>query len=150
MRDPRILFGATIAIVLLGVYAFAVIEAIWVALSDSPGTLGTGFSYTLETVGGLVSALVVVELAITRPGDPIGVRSTTGATDEAATAGQKRAIAIIGTAYVLVWILLGVAAYVVGAMLYPDKVQPLTDFGQTWLGLAVAAGYAYFGIGPRS
>ena len=32
-------------------------------------------------------------------------------------------------------------------MLYPDKVKALTDFGQTWLGLAVAAGYAYFGIG---
>jgi hypothetical protein len=138
------LFGATIAIVLLGVYAYAVIEAIRVALSGTPDMLGSGFSYTLETVGGLVSALVVVELAITNPGDPIGGRSTGEASNGVG------AVAIVGTFYVLVWILLGLAAYVVGAMLYPDKVTALTDFGQTWLGLAVAAGYAYFGIGPRS
>jgi hypothetical protein len=144
MRDPRLLFGATIAIVLLGVYGYAVIEAIRVALADTPGDLGNGFSYTLETVGGLVSALVVVELAITNPGDPIGVRST------GERANGTGAVAVIGTCYVLAWILLGLAAYVVGAMLYPDKVKALTDFGQTWLGLAVAAGYAYFGIGPRS
>jgi hypothetical protein len=150
MRDLRFSFGATIAIVLLGIYAYAVIEAIRVALSDTPGNLGIGFSYTLEIVGGLVSALVVVELAITKPGDAIGVRSAAAATNEVATVEENRAAAIIGTVYVLVWILVGLAAYVVGAMLYPDKVKALTDFGQTWLGLAVAAGYAYFGIGPRS
>ena len=110
MRDSRALFGATIAIVLLGVYAYAVIEAIRVALSETPEFFGNGFSYTLETVGGLVSALVVVDLAITKPGDPIGIRSTNAGTDGIATAAGKRAAAIIGTVYVLVWILLGLAA----------------------------------------
>jgi hypothetical protein len=46
----------------------------------------------------------------------------------------------------MVWVALGVSAYVVGAMWYPDALKPLTDLGQSWLGLAVAAGYAYFGI----
>ena len=150
IRDTRVLFGATIAIILLGLYAYAVIEGIRIAIFNTSETLGTGFSYTLETVGGLVSALVVAELAVTRPGDPVGVRSTGAEIDDTAKGGKTRLSTIVGTTYVLVWSVIGLAAYVVGAMLYPDRVKPLTDFGQTWLGLAVAGGYAYFGIGRES
>jgi len=50
--------------------------------------------------------------------------------------------------YLVVWVIAGVAAYVVGTMWYPGKLQPLTDLGQSWFGLAVAAAYSYFGISP--
>ena len=51
--------------------------------------------------------------------------------------------------YLLVWVLVGLAAYLVGTMWYPGKLKHLTDLGQAWLGLAVAAAYAYFGISAR-
>lgn len=52
--------------------------------------------------------------------------------------------------YLLIWVITGLAAFVVGSMQHDRVLQPLTDLGQSWLGLAVAAGYAYFGIKPQS
>jgi hypothetical protein len=145
--NTRLLFGGIIALVLLALYAYALVEAIRLALSPHPADLGSGLSYTLSTIGGLVSALVITELAITRPGDPPGVRSLIAPANQPPPApSTTRTVGIIGLIYVLVWIALGVAAYVVGAMQHPEKVKALTDFGQAWVGLAVAAAYAYFGI----
>jgi hypothetical protein len=48
------------------------------------------------------------------------------------------------------WIGMGFAAFVVGELWFPDKVPALTTFAEAWLGLAVAAGYAYFGIEPST
>jgi len=42
----------------------------------------------------------------------------------------------------------GFAALLVGVMLYPDSSATLSEIGTTWLGLAVASGYAYFGLNP--
>ena len=44
-----------------------------------------------------------------------------------------------------VWTLVGLAALLVG-LNYPDELQSLTNLRQSWLGLAGAAGYSYFGI----
>jgi hypothetical protein len=150
MKDTRLIFGGTIAIILLGLYAYSLTEAIRLALADNPGTLKPGFATTLSTVGGLVSALVIAELAIVRPGEAPVVRTLTPADPNAPPPSDaaKRNVAIISTLYVLVWLVLGLAAFIVGAMLHAGKVQPLTDFGQAWLGLCVAAGYSYFGIRP--
>jgi hypothetical protein len=38
---------------------------------------------------------------------------------------------------------------IVGLMMYPDASQTLANLGTTWLGIAVSAGYAYFGIKPQ-
>jgi hypothetical protein len=43
----------------------------------------------------------------------------------------------------VVWVIAGLAAYVIGTMWYPWKSEPLTDLSQSWLGLAVAAAYSY-------
>lgn len=153
MANSKVIFGAMIAIVLLGLYAYSLLVAVGVALCAPAkdqicGTFGPGLGHTLTTVGGLVSALVIAELAISKPGDPPAVRvlSAGGPNASPPSASSIRAVSWIGSIYVLVWVLLGLAAYVVGAMLHPDKVQALTDFGQAWLGLAVAAGYAFFGV----
>jgi hypothetical protein len=47
-----------------------------------------------------------------------------------------------------VWVFNGLVALIIGVMLFPNANQTLSDAGTTWLGLAVAAGYAYFGIKP--
>ena len=52
--------------------------------------------------------------------------------------------------YLAVWIFTGLWAFIKGVMVHPKVLQPLTDLGQAWLGLAVASGYAYFGIKPRT
>jgi hypothetical protein len=38
---------------------------------------------------------------------------------------------------------------IVGLMTYPDASQTLAILGTTWLGIAVAAGFAHLGIKPQ-
>jgi uncharacterized membrane protein len=99
----------------------------------------------MTTVGGLVSALVIAELAITKPGEAPVARALSSDDVPAGVTATRVLIGVTGV-YLLVWVLTGLAAYVVGVMWYPAKEQHLTDLGQAWLGLAVAAAYAYFGI----
>jgi hypothetical protein len=133
--------GGGIALILLGLYAYSVIAAILIATGPEGVELKTGFMNTMNTVGGLVSALVISELAITEP----------GAMPAARIAGGKGVSSLwaqyVVVYYIAAWALLGLAAYVVGVMLHEGVVPALTDFGSAWLGLAVASGYAYFGLG---
>jgi hypothetical protein len=143
-NEMKVIFGGLIAMALLGLYVYSVLVAIMLAQSSGGGALNSGIILCLTTIGGLVSALVIAELAITQPGAAPNV-SNFGPARES----SGRAATIIGwvsAAYVGVWILLGLAAFVVGVMIHPAKVQSLTDLGQSWLGLAVAAAYAYFGL----
>jgi hypothetical protein len=145
-------FRGLIAVILLGLYVYTVYDAIVVA--RCVGTSGcaqftadsftSGFSHTMSSVGGLVSALVIAALAGTKPGESPTTRVVGGALE----ALPKLSSAVAGL-YLLVWVITGAAAYVFGAMLYPTELQPLTDLGQSWLGLAVAAAYSYFGISPE-
>src|SRR5262249_5107503 len=73
------LFGGLIAVLLLGLYVYTVYDAIMVA--RCLGTSGCaeyttesftwGFSHAMSLVGGLVSALVIAALAVTKPGEPL-------------------------------------------------------------------------------
>jgi hypothetical protein len=146
----KLVFGGLIAVILLGLYVYSVLFAISVvACISRPGcsaltaaSFTDGFGSTMTTVGGLVSALVIAELAITKPGEAPVARALAATASARATGTLK---ALTG-AYLLVWVIVGLAAYVVGAMWYPGTLKPLTDLGQSWLGLAVAAAYAYFGV----
>src|SRR6185503_3947591 len=146
----KLVFGGLIAVILLGLYAYSVGFALSVvSCMNTAGcsaltadSFTAGFASTMTTVGGLVSALVIAELAITEPGKaPVARALHSHATHKATTA-----LKWITGFYLLIWVALGLTAYVVGAMWYPESLKPLTDLGQAWLGLAVAAGYAYFGI----
>jgi len=48
--------------------------------------------------------------------------------------------------YVLVWLFSGLAAFPIGYLEYHCVVKTLTDLGSSWLGLVVAAAYAWLGI----
>ena len=149
----KLWFGGLIAVILLGLYVYAVKFAIAVVSCISTTGCSTlsatsftdGFASAMTTIGGLVSALVIAELAITKPGEAPVSR----ALDATASTTKIGLLKAVTTIYLLVWVLVGLSAYVVGAMWYPGKLQPLTDLGQAWLGLAVAAAYAYFGIRPQ-
>lgn len=149
----KLLFGGLIAVILLGLYEYTVYEAIMVVtcIAKSGCTQFTlddftmGFAHAMNLIGGLVSALVIAQLAITEPGKaPVGREVSVAAPGWEAS----WTLTIVTSLYLLVWVATGLAAYVVGTMWWPGKLQPLTDLGQGWLGLAVAAAYAYFGLSP--
>ena len=146
MKDisGKALFGSIVVAILLGLYAYTLGEAINLALTVPKPELNPGISRTMATVGGLVSALVIAELAITDPGKSLAARSIVR--QSTTTSDTQWWLELLSALYVVVWILFGVAAYVVGELWYPDKIPALTNFAQAWLGLAVAAGYSYFGI----
>lgn len=144
----RALFGGTIAIVLLGMYVHLVYVGYRIVTCVAAGcTERTAVQFNnvmeqaLSVIGGLVAALVVAELAITEPGDAPAARVL--ATDASPTA--KSLLKWVTATYVLVWLFTGLAAFIKG-MYHPDALPAFTSVGQSWLGLAVAAAYAYFGL----
>ena len=148
----KLAVGGLIVTILLGLYVYSVGVAVLVVKCVSTkgctnyplASFTDGMAQALALIGGLVSALVVAELAITKPGEPPLARAITSS-----PSGMKpTTVKWLTWTYILVWIGAGLTAYVVGQMQHPNVLQPLTDFGQAWLGLAVAAGYAYFGINP--
>jgi hypothetical protein len=146
------LFGAVIAVVLLSIYEFSMailVSAVLACGTDTscrpPIQPTSGLVFVLTTVGGLVSALVVAELAVMTPGvNPFAQFSAPEAPRWA-----RRWIYAIVILYLAAWLFTGLTALIVGVVLYPNVNSTLSDAGTTWLGLAVAAGYAYFGIRPR-
>jgi hypothetical protein len=148
MTNYKIIIGGIIAYMLLILYGGIVVYIIQqvIKCSGDPACdkveLHDGLIYILNTVGGLVSALVISKMTITEPGSDPAVFSHF-------YEGQPRIVNIIVWSYLVIWTVLGLSSLVAGAILFPDKCKTLSDFGTTWLGLAVAAGYAYFGIDPR-
>lgn len=145
----KVTFGGAIVLILLGLYVYLIWSAISViSCPTQPACVTEGFTKpmasALALIGGLVSALVIAELAITEPGKPPVARAIGADT----TAPAQVFIKVLTYGYLAVWTIAGLAAFVVG-LRHPDVLQPLTDLGQGWLGLAVAAGYAYFGISPE-
>lgn len=148
MTNVKTLFGAIIVIILLALYVYTLWWALDLAVTGpkSVEKLPDGVSRTMATVGGLVSALVIAQLAVTDPKEPFNwpVIPSSGFWGKI----RDWIVPVTKVAYVLVWTFLGFAAFIVGELWYPDKVVPLTTFAQAWLGLAVAAGYAFFGLEP--
>jgi hypothetical protein len=100
----------------------------------------------LNLVGGLVAALVISVLAISEPKGAPG----SGLVETTATPLLKNSVTIVSTVYIVVWVACGVAALVVGLMKYPDAVPLLNAAAKSWLGLAVAAAYAYLNLKPAT
>ena|SRR5688572_3978014 len=145
----KLLFGGLVAVILLGLYAYATVYSIQAALclgggpcTDYSKDLNEGVVTVLNMVGGLVSALVIAQLAITEPGDPPGA----GLLADNAANSTRNIVQVISIAYVAVWAACGLAALIVGYMKYPNVVPQLTAAAKSWLGLAVAAGYSYLGV----
>jgi predicted metal-binding membrane protein len=144
-------FGGLIAVILLALYVHLVRLALLIV--DCVNTIGCtkyatasfndGMVQALSIIGGLVSALVIAELAITKPGEAPVARALA----QDASPLSVRVLKIVSTVYVLVWIVFGLLAFVVG-LYHPRDLPALTNLGQAWLGLAVAAAYAYFGLKP--
>lgn len=147
------IFGSLIAVTLLALSAgstFFMANAVVAHCADvtgacqaAPDLFGEGLVYVVTTVGGLVSALVIAQLSVTEPG-----KAPTIGTFTPTSRGGAFATNTVITLYLLGWIATGLVALVVGVMIYPKVNATLANIGTTWLGLAVSAAYAYFGINP--
>lgn len=142
--------GGVIALVLLAFYFLLVRSAIEVAtcIGTSGCTEFTADSFNdvksqaMSVLGGLVSALIISELAVTKPGEVPGSRVL--------TANSSRARNVLRWTtwfYIVAWLITGASAFWTG-LNYPDALPALTSVGQAWLGLSVASAYAYFGLSP--
>ena len=146
--STKTLVLSIIAFVLLALYVVLIVTAIVVSFCTEQPTCLDGFikvmSSSLATIGGLVSALVVAELAMTKP----KTAPTALSLGAAPTTTQKPLVKIVALVYLSVWVLTGLSALLV-SWFKPDTLQPLTDIGQSWLGVAIAAIYAFFGINTK-
>jgi hypothetical protein len=144
----RLIIGGMIAYILLvlysGIAVYIIIKVIECSkdLTCSRLELQPGLIYVLTTVGGLVSALVVSRMTLTSPGSDPAVFTYF-------REGQPIIVNIIVWCYLIIWTFTGLASLVVGVIIFPEICKTLSDIGTTWLGLAVASGYAYFNIDPK-
>ena len=162
-RGVRV-FGAVLAFILLFLYAATVsimIAAVVRCEAENEkadpadtavridecvaGKVTGGMEYIVTTVAGLVSAVVVSQLAVTPPGQ--------SPTASLVPQDAPRALRILGSVvvwfYLGIWLLTGLSSLIVGVMLYTDAYSTLGDLGTTWLGLAVSGTLAYLGIQPQ-
>ncbi len=144
-----------IPVILLGFYIFAIgtaVNSTFLAArkcgTNSACALALhsksieGVNLILNVVGGLISALVITELAITQPGELPSAKLI----DRRLTRSSMQLRKLVSTAYIVVWIICGVTSVVI-YILYPTAIPaPLSEFAKAWLGLALASAYSYLGI----
>jgi len=148
----KAVFGGVIAVVLLGIYvhllrvAYLIVDCAsqMECTTRTPADFNDVMAQTLTVIGGLVSALVIAELAITKTGEAPAARMLS---DDSSTR-SKSVLKAVTLVYILVWLIAGLVAFMKG-MYHPKVLPPLTSVGQSWLGLAVASAYAYFGLKPK-
>ena len=140
-----VVLGGVVVAALLGLYTYTVVFAIFVAIGRyPPDAFAASYANTMTTIGGLVSALAIAVLAVTPPGEAPAPRVLRPID----SARAEQALKVLTAIYLGVWLVLGLAAYVVGTMRHPTVVHELADLGQSWLGVALASGYAYFRVKP--
>ena len=139
------LFGSAIALVLIVVYAYLIVTAGRAAACTPQPACGPDFNDSMASamalIGGLIAALVVAVLTETRPGEAPG----RGVLRDTASERLVMITTIVTGGYLAVWIVTGLFAFLMGVK-HPGAVPALDTLGQSWLGIAVAAGYSYFGI----
>lgn len=159
--NNRLILGGILSVALLALYIFSIGRAITVSsdcdararavaaqvpnssLCDSQKSNLGNISLILNLIGGLISATVVGVLAATKPNDLPGK----GIFKDNLNDVIQGISAYLPLAFILVWIFCGVLMVVFGLLVYDnDPVPPLTAQAKSWLGAAVAASYAYFGI----
>ncbi|MEM7582228.1 MAG: hypothetical protein AAF560_02520 [Acidobacteriota bacterium] len=149
----RLVFGAIVAVILLGVYVYLIYQGLAVAkcvaapdtctslkASDFTETMGQ----SLAIIAGLVSALVIAELSVTKKGQAPAARVL----DPDLAEKNKRPMELITGLYLLVWLFAGFSAFLFGYLQLPASSLPpaIAELGKGWLGIAVGAAYAFFGI----
>lgn len=110
--------GGLLACILLGIYAFLMWHAISPVFEVGCDVVCQGKRFTdkmaaaLLTIGTLVSGVIIAELAITRPSQTPGVRLLHASPSQMAIQVLK----IVVYAYLAVWLICGLTAFLVGLL----------------------------------
>ncbi|MCP4312905.1 MAG: hypothetical protein GY790_16710 [Bacteroidetes bacterium] len=97
-----------------------------------------------EIIGGLISAIVISTLGISKSGG-----APTGLVQELSKDFGSTLMTIITIVYVVVWFILGCFLVYYGVYKFPAASSTINELGQAWLGLAIGAAYAYFGFNTK-
>jgi hypothetical protein len=147
--SAKAIFGTVIATVLLGLYVYLAVAALRVLgcgpSPDCSAQFTDEMGSSLSLLAGLIAAPIIAELAVTKAGE-VPFQHALGPEP---SRGAKTVLKVIATAYFVIWVAIGLLALFAGWR-HPTEVQAFTSLGKTWLGLAVAAGYAYFGLTPSA
>jgi hypothetical protein len=130
--------SGVIAVLLLALYGYAIWSVCSSPRTTPPGPIDT----VLNLVGALVSALVIAVLAITPPSGSPGRVLAASMGPSAAMAAQ-----IVTGAYLVAWGVCGIALLITWLRV-PDATPSLASAAKSWLGLAIAAAYAFLGLKP--
>lgn len=156
----RLIISAFIVVLLLFLYAYVVYIAICpdcVCENAAPVSLTEGQKSIVSLVGGLVSALVVGLLAATPPGESpdrivlASVQTVKLTSDETQPSELAKTITkVITYAYLFTWLIIGMGAVYYGLLKECKASAPeLAEVANSWLGIAIASAYAFFGIRPQ-
>jgi hypothetical protein len=147
---PQLIFGGILAVIMLGLYIYSISEAVAIArkcgdVANCATQLSSNLSLLLNLIGGLISATVVGVLGATHRGDfpaqKSFARNLRGITSKIPS--------YMPSLFIFVWIICGVVVVVYGFLpFYNDPVPALSAQAKAWIGTAIAAVYAYFGITP--
>ena len=141
-------FGTVIATVLLFLYVYLAVialRAVGCAPSQDCREFTEQMGSSLSLLGGLVAAPIIAELALTKAGE-IPLQRALGSK---AKPRAMTLLKVLVVAYFVIWVAVGLLALLAGWR-HPTEIEALTTLGNTWLGLAIAAGYAYFELTPSS
>jgi len=147
----RLVFGGLLAFILLAIYVGGVWAELLKLMRDCAGdgcslaAAAPDGSKTaiLNTIGAMISAVVIAALSVSDPDQPLLSRQINAAT------GRRRELAQwFVTLYLLGWLVTGLAALVFACLIYSPPDRFLADIGMAWLGTAIAASYAFFGLRP--
>ncbi len=93
----------------------------------------------LNVIAGAITTVIVSFAAIADP--------KTGVASASAPAfGKSKLGTIVTWAFVICWAVFGVAALVIGTLLYPNVLPALDNLGQAFFGVLVPTLLAYFGL----
>lgn len=156
--SSRQLFGGILSTILLGLFvfllwkAFAVLDAVVLCradvecISQARAPFNENMKMALNTIAGLIAAIVVAELAITLPSQAPSFRIFSVSDPSQPPQPPTTMAKIAALLYLAVWVVTGLGSYIKGSLQYPDAFEPITSYGNAWFGLAVGAVYGYFGL----
>lgn len=147
-KSAEILKGL-LAIILLFIYfitlGYVILEAINWDTSDQPLVISTNILWTINVTGGLVAAVIIANLAVSKPG-----KAPLSQVENISEAYGRKFMTAVIWIYVIIWLIIGLAAFLVGVIFRPEVCETLNELGKTWLGILLGSAYAWFGINRSS
>ncbi|MEN8202739.1 MAG: hypothetical protein ABFS28_09105 [Bacteroidota bacterium] len=139
------IFRGLLAIILLIIYfvtlGYVILETMKWDPSDPPLIISSNILWTINIIGGLVAAVIIANLAVSKPGEaPLSQLE-----NMSEAYGRNFMVAVIWI-YVIIWLIVGLAAFLTGVIFRPEACEPLNELGKTWLGILLGSAYAWFGI----